>query len=216
MKSLAESAPHKAKRRKVAHSAPDEEVQPLSSVVIPPETSKKADKEDEDGEDVVEDIDHVEEPEEDPMNAPLEDLSDNDDEVDASDPFETHFSNPSEEALGPRLRAAKEDHWRTERTLANSTRVVLLTPDTGGLPDGKSFPKPVAGIADLNLKKKLEETMSAKNSKFNAAEQTIASHLFNYHDLLYCNRTVAGGQSVRRMACLHALNHVFKCVNVDI
>jgi U3 small nucleolar RNA-associated protein 25 len=215
MKSLAESAPHTAKRRKVAHGAADEEIQPLSSMVIAPDTttSQVEEGKEEGDEGVVKDIDHVDEPEDDPANAPLEELSDDDDEPDASDPFETHFSAPNDEYLAPRLKAAKEDNWRTERTAANNTRIVLNTPDTGGLPDGQSFPKPISTITDINLKKKLSESLSSKNSKFGPVEQTIAPYIFNYQDTLYCNRTVAGGQNVRRMACLHALNHVFKYVH---
>jgi len=160
---------------------------------------------DEDGE--VKDVDAVDEPEEDSTTAPLEDLLDDDDEADAEDPFEAHFSEPREEVLAPRLKAIEEGNWRTERSMCGSTRVLLQTPDAGSAPGP---PRPVSGTADLALKKKLKESMEPKHAKFGDVERMIAPYLFNYNDLLYCNRTVARAQGVRRMACLHALNHVFK------
>ncbi|KAK1754544.1 hypothetical protein QBC47DRAFT_219939 [Echria macrotheca] len=198
VKSLAESAPHKAKRRKLDHTATDEAA---------PESKPQPEVTTDDVPDGNEDVDHVDEPEENPVDAPPEDLLDDDDDIDASDPFEVHFADPKEDVYGPKVKAAQEGKWRTERTALQSTRVLLSSPDVG---DPDIAPKPISGVADLNLKKKLKESMESKHAKFNAVEQTIAPYLFNYQDLLYCNRTVSGGQSVRRMACLHALNHVFK------
>ena len=153
------------------------------------------------------DVDRVDEPEENPADAPPEDLLDQDDDVDATDPFELHFADAKEEVYGPKVKAAQEGKWRTERTVLKPTRLLFNGPGAG---DPDILPKPVSGVADLKLKKKLAESMQAKHPNFNEVEKTIAPYLFNYNDLLYCNRTVAGGQSVRRMACLHLLNHVFK------
>ncbi|KAK3327822.1 hypothetical protein B0T19DRAFT_174848 [Cercophora scortea] len=208
MRSLAESAPNKSKRRKLDHS--DDATQA-------PKSAKDDDGDDDDSEDeeaANSDVDLVEEPEENPADANAdEDLldgddDDDDDELDTSDPFDTHFVAPDEEALQSRLRAIQMGKWRTNRVIEKSTRIQANLPDVEGL-EGWSMPGPVSGIADLKLKQKLQESM-AKHAKFDAVEQTIAPLLFNYNDMLYCNRTVAGGASVRRMACLHAVNHIFK------
>ncbi|KAK4449092.1 hypothetical protein QBC34DRAFT_405885 [Podospora aff. communis PSN243] len=204
MKSLAESAPHKAKRRKLAHD-PSEDIQPPAPEAVPEDTTM----DDAEGNEAPEDVDAVDEPEEDPTNAPPEDLLDDDEEVDAEDPFETHFAEPKEKVLEPKLKAIKDGKWRTERASLKTTRVLLNVPDAEQS-ENQPLPKPITGISELNLKKKLKESMEQKHAKFGAVEQTIAPYLFNYHDLLYCNRTVSGAQGVRRMACLHALNHVFK------
>jgi U3 small nucleolar RNA-associated protein 25 len=205
MRSLVESAPHKAKRRKLDHpSAEDKQ----SSKPDPEPPAKNEDEDEEEGRDV----DLVEEPEEDSADAAPEDLFDEDDDLDGSDPFEVHFANPSEEELQPRLKAIQESKWRIERVAAKSTRIFFNTPDLGGA-EGKPLPAPVSGISDLKLKKRLQEAMATKHAKFDQVEQTIAPLLFNYQDILYCNRTVSGSQGIRRMACLHALNHIFKCVH---
>jgi U3 small nucleolar RNA-associated protein 25 len=202
MRSLVESAPHQAKRRKLDHSSEDKE---SASREAAPEPAQ-------DDEDEERDVDLVDEPEEDPADAAPEDLFDEDDDLDSSDPFEVHFSEPKEDEVQPRLKAIQENKWRMERVAAKSTRIFLNTPDTGAA-EGPSLPAPISGISDLKLKKKLQESMEPKHPKFDPIEQTIAPALFNYQDLLYCNRTVSGSEGIRRMACLHALNHIFKCVH---
>ncbi|KAL2256554.1 hypothetical protein VTK26DRAFT_1492 [Humicola hyalothermophila] len=206
MRSLVESNPHKAKRRKLDHTPAGDKDSPKPE---PAPTAKDnmeagAEEDENDG-----DVDLVEEPEEDPADAPPEDLFDEDDDLDSSDPFEVHFADPKEAEVQPKLKAIQEGKWRMERIAADSTRVFLNTPNTGDS-EPATLPAPVLGISDLKLKKRLNEAMASKHAKFDQVEQTIAPLLFNYRDILYCNRTVAGSQGIRRMACLHALNHVFK------
>ncbi|KAJ4306193.1 rRNA-binding ribosome biosynthesis protein utp25 [Collariella sp. IMI 366227] len=196
MKSLVESNPHKAKRRKLDHSAGDEEFK-----------SEPAPEDEESDED--RDVDQVEEAEEDLEELQPEDLFDEDDDLDKSDPFEVHFSEPNEEEVQASVRAIQGSKWRMDRIPTKSTRVFLSTPDTGD-DEAKTLPGPIKGISDLKLKKRLNEVMDSKHPKFDEVEQTIAPLLFNYQDLLHCNRTPASSDSVRRMAGLHALNHIFK------
>lgn len=206
MKSLAESAPNKAKRRKLDHTSSTEDAPKTTQ----PETETETNREETEASEPkerLEDPDFVDEAEgeEDLADTAIEDLFDEDDDLDAEDPFEVHFDSPKDEVVQPRIKAIQEGGWKTKRAIENSMRIQLSTPN-----DEQSLPGPVAGIADLKLKKRLKESMAPKREKFDAVEQTIAPLLFNYQDLLYCDRTVAGGQSVRRMACLHALNHIFK------
>ncbi len=73
-----------------------------------------------------------------------------------------------------------------------------------------AVPGPVSGPSSLKLKKKLNDVMLSKRPKFDPAEQEIAPFVFNYHDTFFCERTPAVAGSLRRMAALHALNHIFK------
>lgn len=41
-------------------------------------------------------------------------------------------------------------------------------------------------------------------------EGRLASHVFNYQDLLFTARSAANAESLRRLTCLHALNHILK------
>lgn len=203
MRSLVENAPHKAKRRKLDHTPAEQKDVPQPEPASAPAEATDGNEEGD------RDVDLVEEPEEDPANASPEDLFDEDDDLDSSDPFEVHFADPKEEQLQPRLRAIQEGKWRMERVATQSTRVFFHSPDTGDAGE-QSLPAAVTGISNLKLKKRLHNTMAPKHANFDPVEQTITPLLFNYQDLLYCNRTVSASQSIRRMACLHALNHIFK------
>ena len=204
MKSLVESAPHKAKRRKLDHDSTKENKDKSANEAEGGDSDAEADEQGK------EDVDRAEEQEEeDPANTDPQDLFDEDDDLDTSDPFEVHFSAPDEEAVQSKLTAIQGNKWRIDRIAEKSNRIYYNSPETGDSAK-QSIPGPISGIDDLKLKKKLVETMAPKHSKFSEVEQTVAPFVFNYQDLLYCNRTVAGSQGLRRMACLHALNHVFK------
>ncbi|KAK3985007.1 hypothetical protein QBC44DRAFT_335803 [Cladorrhinum sp. PSN332] len=197
LKSLVESNPHKAKRRKLDHSTEDRE-QPK------PEPDSGDDENEEKG---PVDVDEVEEPEEDPTNLAPEDLFDEDDDLDETDPFETHFSNPDEKVFPERIKAAVQTKWKLQRQPFGSTRAYWSYPETG---EEVPLPAPISSTADLKLKKRLKESIESKLSLFDAAQKTIGPFLFNYRDLLYCNRTAAEGDNLRKLTALHALNHIFK------
>lgn len=204
IKSLTEeSGAPSAKRRKLDHhEAPSE-----APKDEPAEPEKEAE----------EDPDFVEEPEETLDEADTEGVfdyedDDEDEKVDLSDPFDSHFVAIDEASLARRLRAVADGKWTTKKAGAKGSRTVLNSPDTGDDSDQMSVPSPVLSAAELPLKHKLLETGAVKKMKFDAVEQSLAPYVFGYTDLLYCNRTTANGESLRRLACLHALNHVFKYV----
>jgi len=193
MMSFAESTALKAKRRKLEHS----ETQPRR------EPENPAAEEDPPG-----DIDVVD-AQEDEEDIIAEDLSDDDDEQpDASDPFETHFADPNENNVAERLKAIKNNEWAVKKIASASVRTVLTLPKTG-VDDSSSTPS-YTGPSDLNIKSKLRDEISSQRPKFDQLEQRVASLLFQYHDTLFCERTVENAERLRRLACLHAVNHVFK------
>ncbi|KAK8024290.1 hypothetical protein PG993_012356 [Apiospora rasikravindrae] len=134
------------------------------------------------------DVDVVEEePEEGPeAEMTLDDEDDDEDEVpDASDPFETHFSIPDEAQVSKRIKAAKANEYSVTQAELNGWRLTR------------------------SLKQKLHEA-AAKKSTLDKLEQVLYPITFGYNDLLFCNRTPKNGGKLRRMACLHAVNHIFK------
>lgn len=202
IKSLTEDfdAPQ-AKRRKLDHQTASDE-KPKDE----PEPEK----------DVGEDVDYVEEAEEAPDEADAEgafdDDQDDEEEVDNSDPFESHFSVIDEAALTRRLKAIVDAKWATKKVVSKGVRAVLNAPETGDKGDQISVPAPVSSLAELSLKHRLKEPQAGRKSNFNAVEQSLAPYIFGYRDLHFCNRSMNNGKSVRELACLHALNHVFKYV----
>jgi U3 small nucleolar RNA-associated protein 25 len=189
LRSLTESSGPKAKRRKLDH---DEK----------PEESL--------GEGETKDVDLVEEPEDDGPEDDLdEDISDDEDAQDGTDPFVTHFSSPDEAGVTARITAITKNDWATKKVASKSSRTVIMAPKIGA--DGQVPPlAPIRGPSGLSLKPKLKETITSQRPEFGPSEQALAAPLFQYLDTLYCQRTVANGESLRRLVCLHALNHVFK------
>lgn len=207
IKSLTEdSGPPSAKRRKLDH--------PAASSDKPKDGSAEPE------EDIARDVDFVEEAEDAPDETDAEgafdeEEDDEDDKIDTSDPFDRHFVAIDEASLARRLKAVEEAKWTTKKVASKGTKAVLNGPETGDESDQISIPAPVSSPSDLPLKQKLRESITKKSAKFSSAEQSLAPYIFGYNDVLYCNRTLANGQSMRRLACLHALNHVFKYVQPD-
>jgi U3 small nucleolar RNA-associated protein 25 len=153
----------------------------------------------------------VEELEEDPDEAVAEDLFDDEDNQDLSDPFEVHFANPDEAELDQKLKAIQDGQWLSKMTVCKSTRMHVKCPKTFNNVD-MSLPVQPSGPSDLKLKSRIRETMVSKRPTFDPVESLVASVIFNYHDILFCDRRLANAESLRRMACLHAINHIFKQV----
>lgn len=208
IKSLTEdSGPPSAKRRKLDYQMATGDKPEVGSAEPEQDTAR--------------DVDFVEEGEDAPEETGAEgafdeEEDDEDEKIDTSDPFDRHFVAIDEASLTRRLQAVEEAKWTTKKVASKGMKAVLNVPDTGDDSDQTSIPAPVSSPSDLPLKLKLRESMTNKSAKFSSAEQSLAPYIFGYNDLLYCNRTLANGQNMRRLACLHALNHVFKYAQPDL
>lgn len=197
MRSLAESAPPKAKRRKLEHPAEASEAQQDGA-------------EEEDPKEEIDDShDLMEEPDEEGDEAGPDELFDDDDDLDSSDPFEGHFASPNEGELGEKLKAIEAGQWQLKRVASNPWRIFASTPKLAESTE-VVLPKPATSPADLKLKQKLREVAGTQKPEFDALEGLLSSFLFNHQDTLFCERTIANTASLRWIASLHALNHVFK------
>lgn len=131
-------------------------------------------------------------------------------EEDASDPFEVHFANPDDNVLARRLKAIAGNQWETHRmpfgTLGKCS-LSIAKDDSSSQP-----PKPhsVTSVKQLKLKKRLEEPAQKLMPEFDGMERALTPYIFDYHDVLFGARTVHNAESLRRLWCLHALNHIFK------
>lgn len=206
MQSLSKESAPSAKRRKLDHQS--EEVKPgkkLKQDATKPEQEDTA-AIDEDGEE--RDIDHVEEPEEGPETEIV--VSDDEDDIpDESDPFETHFVTPNQEELQKRLKGIQADEWTQSHTEQNGWRLIRNLPGKDAA-QAAPLPAPIPGPSSLKLKQKLVEVATRKRPAFDNLEQVLYPLTFAYNDLFFCARTTKNAENLRRMACLHGVNHIFK------
>jgi U3 small nucleolar RNA-associated protein 25 len=157
------------------------------------------------------DVDQVEEEEEGPETAVDGVFEEDEHEVeDTSDPFEVRFANPDDNLLSRRLKALENRKWITEKSsLPKVGKALFGTPDAiGG--DDPVLPAAVSDIGSLKLKQKLAASVTKQVTTFDPLEQAVTPFLFNYYDILFCERGPANSEHLRRLLCLHAINHVFK------
>lgn len=192
MQSLAAEVGPQAKRRKLQH-----------------DSNSRARENEDDQEVAIEEFD-PEEVEEGPETATDGLIAEDEDEVeDSSDPFEAHFADPDENVLAQRLKSIQKSQWHTQKTLLpNVGKALLSTPQSDGLND--IAPSLASGPEALKLKQKLVGIITKQKPSFDDLEQSIAPLIFSYQDVLYCERKPANAESLRRLSCLHAINHVFK------
>ncbi|ENH62647.1 U3 small nucleolar RNA-associated protein 25 [Fusarium oxysporum f. sp. cubense race 1] len=193
------SAPN-AKRRKLDHK------KSTQSQTEEDSSGEESHADDQD-EDTEKDIDRSEDEAEEQVEEKLDDEDDSEDEENPTDPFDVHFAHPNDNTVSQRVKSVQKNDWATKRALLHNMRATILYP---GSDTGSEIPKPIAGLEGLQLKQKLRETSSRKIGDFDALQRNLGPLIFNYNDVLFCDRTVQNSDSLRELACLHALNHVFK------
>jgi U3 small nucleolar RNA-associated protein 25 len=196
MQSLTSEAAPQAKRRKLE---PAEEPK-----ISEREDSGEKPEADEDK------VDDVEEDEEGPETAIDGLLEDADEPEDSSDPFEVHFANPNDNVLARRLKSVKNNQWTSRKAvLPGLGKALINLPEHDEYTVATALPT-ISSPGELKLKQKLATVISKQITSFDELEKSIAPIIFNYQDVLYCERTPSVGKSLRRLTCLHAINHVFK------
>jgi U3 small nucleolar RNA-associated protein 25 len=130
-------------------------------------------------------------------------------EEDSSDPFEKHFSGLAGEELTSRVKSIEANEWRTEKQAVSGIGNFAVSAPKNA--HGSFVRKPtIRSTADVPLKKRLAETCKQHLSALDQEQQAIAPYVFNYTDVLVANRNADNCESLRTVACLHALNHVLK------
>ncbi|KAF6839091.1 U3 small nucleolar RNA-associated protein 25 [Colletotrichum plurivorum] len=191
-----------AKRRKLDSGKPE------STAQVSQDDSSEDDDEEEEA---PKDVDRVDEAEEDPADEVAEGVpeSDDEDEVDYTDPFDNHFATPNEDVTTKKIKAIGTNGWTFKRTMSKVSKAVVTYPQLEGS-DAPAIPSPITSLDSLRLKQKLRETATKKISPLDPLQQAIAPVLFNYNDVLFDNRNTKNSEGLRKLVCLHAVNHVFK------
>lgn len=190
MKTFVSEAP-KVKRRKTQHSYHEQQENNLTTT------------------DVIEDIDDFQETEDDPeTEIDNYDEEGDDFENNVSDPFVDHFSDSSVNDKTGILNCIEANEYQVQKVvIANLGRAVIHTLRH----ESNSVEMvPTAGLEKLALKKNLSDKILKQKPEFEVLEMYLTSYIFNYQDLLFCARTPSNSERLRRMVCLHSVNHIYK------
>ena len=167
-----------------------------------------------------EEVDPIEEPEsrDDSGAEALEsDMEDADQSGEIHDPFMKHFGRPDDDnELEQKIQAVKENNWSTmEPRKIQKWSYTLKIPQVSGS-DHEPCSNTVSVPKELTLKQRLRESSGRLMPPLDKLSGNLASNLFNYHDILFPHRTLDNSEILRKLACLHAINHVFKTRDVVI
>ena len=155
------------------------------------------------------DVDQVEELEE-IEDFGVDDVEDADDLEDDYDPFQKHFSQREDMELSQAIQDVKNNNWATkmpESKLEVGYLMKVPQVSSSAVVQGSSI---VSNIDNLQLKQKLQQPARKGIPSLDNVTGTLTSSIFNYRDVLFPQRTLRNAETLRKLACLHALNHVFK------
>ena len=127
------------------------------------------------------------------------------------DPFTRHSSDRDEASLLQSIQdfgVAKPVHTKLVRPDGWSS--TYIGPPNG--PGGPSIDEKLSstGVKDLHLKQKLKEAAHRLLPDLDHMEANVVSAVFHYKDVLFPQRTLENAEALRKLSCLHSLNHLFK------
>lgn len=65
-------------------------------------------------------------------------------------------------------------------------------------------------ISDFVVRPKLKDPWARENPTLSQTQKDLINPLFNYRDILYSLLTVQNHEDIRKLYCLHILNHIYK------
>lgn len=155
------------------------------------------------------DLDQVEETEE-PEDLGVDGAEDADDLEDDYDPFLKHFAQNEGTELSQRIQDVKDHNWATRTFDSKIERGYFMKVpqvSSSALAHGSSV---FQNTDDLQLKQRLQEPAKKVLPALDGVTGSLASSIFNYRDVLFPQRTLRNAEIIRKLTCLHALNHIFK------
>ena len=164
-------------------------------------------------------VELIEEPRDEDSGAELleSDMEDADQSREDRDSFAKHFGDPeNDKELGQKIQAVKENNWSTSESMKiQKWLCTLRTPRVPGAnPDPGSHT--VSNLKELTLKNRLRGSSGQLMPSMDKLSGSVAFNLFNYYDILFPHRNLDNSEILRKLACLHAINHVFKTRDVVI
>ena len=127
------------------------------------------------------------------------------------DPFFKHLGNMGDDQrLEQAILAVKENQWSTKRhaNISNWSQTLKSPVASDSAPDmGLGS---YSSAKDLMLKQRLKGSAERILPPFDKLTGSLAFSIFHYQDILFPKRTLGNKETLRKLTCLHLLNHIFK------
>ena len=165
--------------------------------------------------DVKQDVDQVEEPEE-VEDFGVDGAEDVDDLQEDYDPFMKHFAQLGDTDLLHRIQDVKNGNWIAKIWNLESEGGHLIKATQPSTSASGNVLSVAQDTDDLQLKQKLQVPAKRALPSLDRVNGSLASSIFNYGDVLFPQRNLANAEILRKLICLHALNHIFKTRDIVI
>jgi len=129
-------------------------------------------------------------------------------EDDLSDTFGADFASLDGSELSRRLKDVHEGRWRTEKVVTKMGTVAISAP--ASVDGNVARRSPVTSISDVSMKKRIADQAKGYIGSLTPFQQAMMPYSNSYTDLLVTNRTSRNASALRKITCLHALNHVLR------
>ncbi|KAF1814495.1 nucleolus protein required for cell viability [Eremomyces bilateralis CBS 781.70] len=142
----------------------------------------------------------------------LDDIDqDEPDSTSQSDPFHYHLGDRDEERLQNRISALKDNSIVSSSAKPRSGgSVQVLRPTTTGSSGDLKLPTSTLDPDALAIKSRFQESAQKVLKKAGDLDKDLAEHIFTYRDTMFASRTVKNAARIRKLTCLHMINHIFK------
>lgn len=130
-----------------------------------------------------------------------------DDEEDSGDPFEIHFDHPDEAEVTGRLKKVKAGTLQAKQIKSD---VIGKLSEAGPAVETAAAAPKLSTIKSAKLKKRLVDPATSLLPKLTSLQKELAPGILEYKDVLFSGRTSENAEDLRRLACVHALNHLYK------
>lgn len=127
---------------------------------------------------------------------------------DGKDPFSLHFSDETQDGFLNLIENITANEWRTEKSIGNSSCSAQIKVPM--LSDASAHVLPSMSPDSFYLKERLKLTGTEILSAIEEPLRVACHPILNYRDVLFPLRSLENIDSIRKIVCLHSLNHIFK------
>ncbi|KAL8831208.1 MAG: hypothetical protein Q9191_000989 [Dirinaria sp. TL-2023a] len=143
-------------------------------------------------------------------SSPDEETESQDGNQQGYDPFNEHVADPNEAQLERAVQEVEQGKYHTLKSnLQSGFLCSLMIPESHNHPSDASAAF-LGRTEDFPLKQRLRAPAAKLLPFLTDACSHLARSIFDYQDVLFSERTLSNAEDLRKLICLHSINHIFK------